>query len=75
MKLSDQSREHVVSKHVSVHVLRHGRALCLAVHGLPCNWGHTHKWVSFLDPAAANLATCPTCREALALIPLQGCKQ
>jgi hypothetical protein len=54
---------------VTVHVLRHGRTLCLSVHGLPCNWGPQHKWVGFQDPAAPTQATCPTCREALALIP------
>lgn len=52
-----------------VHVLRHGRTLCLAVHGLPQDWSPQHTWVGFLDVDAAQLATCPTCRQALALIP------
>ncbi len=51
---------------VTVHVLRHGRALCQTVHGVPGKWGPQHRWVSFLDPEGA---TCCTCVEALALIP------
>lgn len=54
---------------VSVHVLRHGRALCQMVHGVPGKWGPQHRWVSFLDPHAHELATCCTCVDALALIP------
>ncbi len=54
---------------ITVHILRHGRTLCLMVHGRPCNWGRDIKWVSFLDPDALALATCTTCKEALALIP------
>lgn len=54
---------------VTIHVLRHGRTLCLSVHGLPANWGPQHKWVSFVQPDAAELASCATCKEALALIP------
>lgn len=53
----------------TVHILRHGRTLCLSVHGRPCNWGKEIQWVSFLDPAVLKLATCTTCKEAWALIP------
>jgi len=45
----------------TVHVLLFGNVLCGNVHGLPCNWGPGHRWVSVMD---RNLATCSGCKSA-----------
>lgn len=45
----------------TVHVLAYGRVLCGNVHGLPCNWGPQHRWVSWFDGGWRD-ATCATCR-------------
>ena len=47
---------------MTVHILKSGLAKCGA--GMPINWPHGDRWVSFQDPALTDVgvATCPTCR-------------
>lgn len=52
---------------VVVHVLKHGLALCGA--GAPSAWPAGSRWVSFQDPEASTLTTCPACLAALAKEP------
>jgi hypothetical protein len=52
-------------RHVSVHALAYGRVLCGQLHGLPCNWGPGHRFVSAFYPPDHRFITCPTCKEVL----------
>ena len=53
---------------LSVHILRHGLALCGAIHGIRGGWGPSLKWIGFNHPQALEHATCPTCKQALELM-------
>lgn len=53
---------------MTVHILRHGRALCGNVHGLPGQWDRSQLWIGCNDPDARELATCAECKRALELI-------
>lgn len=48
---------------MTVHALKHGLALCGS--GGPTNWPAGDRWVSFIDPEAHELTTCPGCLDAL----------
>lgn len=52
----------------TVHVLAYGRVLCGSIHGLPCNWGRGHRWVSAFEESWRQNATCAVCREAAGVL-------
>jgi hypothetical protein len=54
----------------TVHVLRHGLALCPHVEGVPGEWPEGQLWVGFNDPQASVLVSCKECRAGLEMIPL-----
>ena len=49
---------------VTIHVLRHGRALC-GLPGLPRDWPEGHRWVSSLSVEEATCAPCKARHEEL----------
>lgn len=51
----------------TVHVLAYGRVLCGSIHGLPCDWGPQHRWVSWFDGGWHD-ATCSVCREVAEML-------